>query len=103
MFSLASFVECPFVFVKTLDITLCLASLRSLRDFDLLHVQYNSSSCKHENRLNKEYFAFPWPWKTVLSCAVHAHLSSGLAVAPLFNVTEESWGLFLLAPRYALH
>lgn len=64
---------------------------------------YNSSSCKHENRLNKEYFAFPWPWKTVLSSAVHAHLSSELTVALLFNVTEESWGLFLLAPRYAPH
>lgn len=84
-------------FCQRFDASFC----HVLTIFVVLRVQYNISSCKHENRLNKEYFTFPLPWKTLLSCAVRAHPSFRPAVAPLFNVTEESWGLFLLAPQHS--
>lgn len=34
-----------------------------LQGSDHLHVKYNHSRRKHENRFNKEYLAFPWPEK----------------------------------------
>lgn len=70
MCSLLSCIECLFHTKLYLTAPYC------LQGFDVLHVQYNSLCCKHENRLNKECFAFSWPGKQF--CHVLSTLISAL-------------------------